>query len=39
MLGHLLLGFCVCAANHFVQVQTDQIELQGSNVSRGASHA
>lgn len=31
--------FCVCAANHFIEEQTDQIELQESNVSRGASHA
>lgn len=35
-----MLGcFYVCAANHFVEVQTGQIELQESNVSRGASHA
>lgn len=31
--------FCVWAANHFVEAQTHQIELQESNVSRGASHA
>lgn len=30
--------FCIWAANHFVKVQMDQIELQESNVCGGASH-